>query len=100
MDKNSQKELGQENYLKQWGKFETNLIKREKSIQDYEEFELTHNEISAITYKSDSFELKGLLNKKNIDSLKKKPVIVYFHGGFGQDGNSIIYFGIEEAFWQ
>ncbi len=82
IDKNSKKELGQENYLKQWEKFETNLIKREKSFQDYEAFELTHNEISAITYKSDSFELKGLLNKKNIDSLKKKPVIVYFHGGF------------------
>lgn len=77
-----EKAISQNSYTQRWKKFETELIKQEKSFQDYEEFELVKGDIQAIEYQSDSFRLKGLLNTKNIDSLIKKPVIIYFHGGF------------------
>ncbi len=76
------REITQTGYTEQWKKFETKLIRQEKSFQDYEEFELKKGDIHLVTYQSDSFELKGLLNIKNREPLIKKPVIVYFHGGF------------------
>jgi acetyl esterase/lipase len=75
-------EKNENSYLDDWKKFETKLIRKEKSFQEYKEFELKKGDIQYVTYKSGNIKLKGLLNTKNIDSLKKKPVIVYFHGGF------------------
>jgi len=69
-------------YADQWNRFETKLTKRTKSFQSYEQFEPKLGDIQLVTFRSDSLELQGLLNTKNIDSLVKKPVIVYFHGGF------------------
>lgn len=77
------KETGIKNkYLEEWKQFNTELIKQEKSFQKFEEFENKRKNIQLVKYQSDSLELKGLLNTQNIDSLNKKPVIVYFHGGF------------------
>jgi acetyl esterase/lipase len=77
-----EKAIGQHSYSEQWKKFETKLIKQEKSFQEYEEFEPKRGDIQTVTFETDSFKLKGLLNTINIDTLIKKPVIVYFHGGF------------------
>jgi len=77
------KESDTENsYLEEWEKFNTELIKEEKSFQKYEEFEKERKNIRLVKYQSDSLKLKGLLNIQNIDSLIRKPVMVYFHGGF------------------
>jgi acetyl esterase/lipase len=79
---NRENAISQQSYNEQWKNFETKLIKQEKSFQEYEEFEPKRGDIQTVTFESDSFNLKGLLNTINIDTLIKKPVMVYFHGGF------------------
>ncbi len=76
------KQKHENSYVKKWNNFETKLIKTTKSFQDYEEFDSLRGDIQLITFKSEDYVLKGLLNLKNINSFSKKPVIVYLHGGF------------------
>ena len=76
------KQKAENNYLKKWDNFESDLIKTTKSFQTYEEFDSLRGNLKFVTYKSEDHELKGLLNIKNIDSFSQKPVIVYLHGGF------------------
>jgi acetyl esterase/lipase len=70
------------NYLTEWNSFETHLIKSEKSFQSYEPFSDQEGDFRTVLYKSEEMALKALLNTKNIETGKKKPVIVYLHGGF------------------
>ena len=76
------KKLGDNDYLENWNNFETQLINKEKSFQSYEKFDSINDDIQYVTFQSGPHTLKGLLNTKNIDSVNKKPAIVYFHGGF------------------
>ncbi len=76
------KQKAENNYLKKWNNFESDLIKTTKSFQTYEEFISLQGDLKFVTYKSEDYELKGLLNIKNIDSFSQKPVVVYLHGGF------------------
>ena len=76
------KQKAENNYLKKWNNFESDLITTVKSFQAYEEFDSLRGDLKLITYTSEDYEHKGLLNIKNIDSLSQKPVIVYLHGGF------------------
>ena len=75
----SQNNTGQ--YLEEKKNFQTKLIKKEKAPQEYEDLETT-NEAIKIEYPSNNLKLQGLILKKNIDSTKKKPVLVFLHGGF------------------
>ena len=77
-----EKAISKDSYIERWENFETKLIKKEKSFQEYGEFEPKRGNIQAVIFESGSFELKGLLNTTNIDTLIKKPVIIYLHGGF------------------
>jgi acetyl esterase/lipase len=69
-------------YLKQKLKFKTTLIFKEKAPQDYEEFGDLPDGIIKVIYPSANINLMGLLSTSNIDSINKKPVIVYLHGGW------------------
>jgi len=75
-------ENSEQSYTKRWENFETQLIKETKSFQQYEEFDEQRGDIKLVAFLSDSLKLKGLLNTKNVDSLNKKPVVIYLHGGF------------------
>lgn len=83
------KQKHEKSYVKKWNDFETKLIKTTKSFQNYEEFDSLRNDLQLITFKSEDYVLKGLLNLKNIDSFSKKPVIVYLHGGFALSYNEM-----------
>jgi dipeptidyl aminopeptidase/acylaminoacyl peptidase len=77
-------------YVKEWNDFETNLIKNEKSFQNYQEFSDQEADFKLTNYKSEGVQLKALLNTKHIDSTIKKPVIVYLHGGFALRYNEVL----------
>lgn len=70
-----------QSYTDQWEVFETDLILKEKSFQSYKDFVDSKNDFKLVNYISDDMQLTALLNTKHIDSTKKKPVIVYLHGG-------------------
>ncbi|MFT5692092.1 MAG: acetyl esterase/lipase [Oceanicoccus sp.] len=76
-------------FLKRWTDFKTSLIRQEKSFQPFREFDEKQGDFVAVTYLSDTFVLKGLLNTKNVDHKQKKPVIVYLHGGFALNYNEM-----------
>jgi acetyl esterase/lipase len=83
-------ELSRESdYVLQWADFKTELIKKEKSFQRYKEFENKQDDIQSVSYQSGSLTLKGLINTKNIALNKKRPVIVYLHGGFALSYNDM-----------
>jgi dipeptidyl aminopeptidase/acylaminoacyl peptidase len=71
-----------EDYLFEWNNFETHLIHEEKSFQSFEPFSEQMGDFKSVVYDSEGMKLKALLNTKNIEAQKKKPVIVYLHGGF------------------
>ena len=77
-------------YVEEWNAFETTLIKKEKSFQNYHEFNAQEGDFKLIQYKSEGAQLKALINTKHIDSLIKKPVIVYLHGGFALRHNEVL----------
>jgi acetyl esterase/lipase len=76
-----------QSYTNQWETFETELILKEKSFQNYGDFIDIKNDFKLVNYPSKGMQLKALLNTKHIDSSKKKPVIVYLHGGFALSYN-------------
>lgn len=69
-------------YTSEWEKFQTQLTAKTKSFQKHEEFDEQRGDFKLVAFRSDTLKLKGLINTRNIDSLAKKPVIVYLHGGF------------------
>lgn len=68
-------------YLDEKRNFQTELIRKEKAPQDYENLE-TSDEVIKVEYPSSNLKLKALIARKNIDSTKRKPVLVFLHGGF------------------
>ncbi|MFN4363359.1 alpha/beta hydrolase family protein [Chryseobacterium hispalense] len=68
-------------YLNEKKHFHSKLIKKEKSPQEYEELVDT-KDLLKVEYPSNGIKLKALIVKKNIDSTKRKPILVYLHGGF------------------
>lgn len=76
-------------YVQEWTDFETSLIKKEKSFQNYNEFNPQEGDFKLIHYESEGAQLKALLNTKHVDSVVKKPVIVYLHGGFALGYNDM-----------
>lgn len=69
-------------YFLAWQIFETDLTQKIKSPQSYSDFEAEKDGIKLIEYESEGLKLKGLLDTKNIEEGKKKPAIVYLHGGW------------------
>jgi len=78
-----------ESYTNQWETFDTELILKEKSFQEYEEFVDQKGDFKLVNYASDNLILKALLNTSQIDNSEKKPVIVYLHGGFALSYNQV-----------
>lgn len=68
-------------YLDEKKNFKTKLIKKGKAPQDYPNIVSTKN-VLKVEYTSENRKLKGLVMKKNIDLKKKKPILVFLHGGF------------------
>jgi pimeloyl-ACP methyl ester carboxylesterase len=69
-------------YQKQWRNFKTTLVKKGKAPQSGEKL-TEQGTIKAIDYISDGKTLQALLETKNIEEGKRKPVLVFLHGGFG-----------------
>lgn len=69
-------------FTRVWNTFKTDLTKEMKSPQYYEDFESEKDNIKLVEYLSGESKLKGLINTTNIEEGKKKPAIVYLHGGF------------------
>lgn len=68
-------------YFKKKKYFHTNLITKGEAPQEYENLESTDDAIK-VMYPSNGINLQGMIVKKNIDSTKRKPVVVFLHGGF------------------
>lgn len=60
----------------------TKLTKQLKAPQTYSKLKEVNNTIKLVHYESDGKELKGLLDTTNIEQNKKKPAVLYLHGGF------------------
>ncbi len=72
---------GETEYLEHKASFKTQLTKRTPAPQIFEPL-TDDKDIKLVEYISDTLNLKGLLSTINIDSTKRKPVLVYLHGGF------------------
>lgn len=68
-------------YLNEKKHFHSKLIKKEKAPQEYEDLVST-KDLLKVEYISNGIKLKALIIKKNIDSTKRKPILVFLHGGF------------------
>lgn len=68
-------------YLNEKKHFHSKLIKKEKAPQEYEDLVST-KDLLQVEYPSNGTKLKALIIKKNINSTKRKPILVYLHGGF------------------
>lgn len=68
-------------YERRWASFKTKLVRHEKAPQIGERLK-NNGTIKVVTYKSNGLELQALLETKNIDPHKRKPVLVFLHGGF------------------
>jgi dipeptidyl aminopeptidase/acylaminoacyl peptidase len=73
--KNNSKDLEKER-----NEFKTNLLKKVKAPQDYQD-EAPPVNVSEIIYQSGDLSLKAWMSKKPDDD-KKHPAVVYAHGGF------------------
>lgn len=62
--------------------FKSQIIKKIKAPQSYNNFNNPPDTIDTVYYTSDNRKLKGLLHTSNIDSTKRNKAIVYLHGGF------------------
>jgi dipeptidyl aminopeptidase/acylaminoacyl peptidase len=68
-------------YLTEKKRFHSNLLKKGKAPQAYENL-ANSNEVLKVEYPSNGIKLQALLLKKNTDPSKRKPVLVFLHGGF------------------
>ncbi|MBK8146395.1 MAG: prolyl oligopeptidase family serine peptidase [Bacteroidetes bacterium] len=68
-------------YLSKKEKFHTKLTKYVKAPQVYEDLVNTRD-VLKIEYPSNGMKLQALILRKNIDSTKRKPILVFLHGGF------------------
>jgi hypothetical protein len=68
-------------YLSIKKQFHSNFIKKEKAPQEYEDL-INTTDVLKVEYTSNGFKLQALILKKNIDSTKRKPILVFLHGGF------------------
>jgi hypothetical protein len=75
----SQNKDGQ--YLTEKKDFKTKLVKKSRAPQEPPNLVTTKN-VLKIEYTSNNRKLKGLVMKKNIDLKKRKPILVFLHGGF------------------
>lgn len=78
-DAKSQKDSN--TYLMEKSRFHSKLIKKEKAPQNYQDLTST-KDVLKVEYPSNGIRLQALILKKNIDSTKRKPILVYLHGGF------------------
>ncbi|WP_338813140.1 CocE/NonD family hydrolase [Bernardetia sp. Wsw4-3y2] len=69
-------------YLIERKGFQTKLLNEGKAPQPYEKFDENREDIILVNYESEGKKLKGLVETSNIEKDKKKPVLVYLHGGF------------------
>lgn len=83
--------IRQDNYLATWKNFKTHLVKLDKA--EYYDSEVNSGAIKGlqtIQYESDGRKLNALLFTGNIDSTKRKPAIIYLHGGWSLGENDIM----------
>ncbi len=76
-------------YLKIRKDFTSNLLKKGKAPQDYTPIKPVEGSIKLIQYPSGGYLLQGLIDTTNIDPNKRKPVIVYLHGGFALSASDV-----------
>lgn len=65
-------------YLNEKQHFHSKLIKKEKAPQEYEDL-ISTKDLLKVEYLSNGINLKALIVKKNLDSTKRKPILVYLH---------------------
>lgn len=75
----------QSEFLNSFLNFKTVLNKKIKAPQEFYGLPEHLENMDIIYYHSDSLKLKAFLWNKNIDSNKRKPALIYFHGGFSVD---------------
>lgn len=68
-------------YLREKALFKTELVKQVKSPQEFDSLE-SDEDVILTEYPSGNLRLKALLSRANIDSSKRKGVLVFLHGGF------------------
>jgi acetyl esterase/lipase len=68
-------------YMKAWKAFKTDLSIKGKAPQGGSQLQ-DQGTIHSMTYDSDGRKLFALLETKNIETGKRKPVLVFLHGGF------------------
>jgi len=73
---------GQTTYLEEWRSFKTELIRKEKSFQRGDDLTESRDGIEPVVYQSDGMQLKALLAKGPMEQGKRKPAVVFLHGGF------------------
>jgi carboxylesterase type B len=69
-------------YQTEWNNFQTQLSIKGKAPQGGERL-TKKGTIDAVDYVSDGKKLQALLETKNIEPNKRKPILVFLHGGFG-----------------
>lgn len=73
---------GQTTYVEEWRSFKTDLVRKEKSFQKGDDLTKSKNGIVPVVYRSDGMKLRALLVKGPLEKGKRKPALVYLHGGF------------------
>jgi len=71
-----------DSYVERWSTFQTHLIRKEKSFQEGNAFDVVEYPYERIEYVSDGMTLQALLDTRNIEPATQKPAVVYLHGGF------------------
>jgi acetyl esterase/lipase len=70
-------------YSEQWYAFETQLTKETKSFQLMPAIEVAGSVFKKVEYESGKLTLPAYLDTRNIEDGKRKPAVLYLHGGFG-----------------
>lgn len=73
----------------QRARFSTKLLKKIKAPQDYSPFDSIDGSIRLVHYESNGDSLQGLLETINISDSKKRPGLVYLHGGFSLSNGDV-----------
>jgi hypothetical protein len=68
-------------YLARKAAFQTILTKSGKAPQEYQELR-SDSAAALVEYPSGPLRLKGLLLRTTVDSARRRPALVYLHGGF------------------
>jgi pimeloyl-ACP methyl ester carboxylesterase len=69
-------------YLRSRKFIKTKLLKQLKAPQTFSKLKEVNNTVKLVYYESEGRKLQGLIDTTNIEAGKKKPALLYLHGGF------------------